>query len=289
MKPQTHFLARRLHLLGCIGLLLAAALAACKPYKPEPPCRETLTITERNGQRVLQAVNGVYLKENFPVRNCVSKPYSDDPYKRNYVQSGSYSAAWYEGKLFDAEDQIPLRQAGKWPAGVKSIVNLVTISFPAAEDIAQTQKSSPVLDWWFQPAIPHQRYPIDLLPNFGLDVPDPQAGVGPVKSKPTVYWAVRGSQGPNTPPYTTFCSMKSPPDWDGKNYSPEATKEKDVSWLIQAETSETHTIGNTCRGYVSAGNGKPVSAMIDVPGSALKDIDKIYKAASQKLSELTVD
>ncbi|MRD47238.1 hypothetical protein [Caenimonas koreensis] len=145
-------------------------------------------------------------------------------------------------------------------------------------------------EWWYQPRIAHERYPIDLLPNFGLDAPDPQAGVGTVKSAPSPYWAIRGTTAVRSKrPYSTSCSVKPPPDWDGKDFSDKATRARDVAWLVQAEAGAYVDIGNTCRGFASADNGKLITAKIDVPGMAISDIDKIYLAAARRLSEVTVD
>ena len=263
-----------------------AVLPGCKKYKPEPTCQETLRVTERNGQRVLQAVNGLYLKEDFPVAACQSQPYSEDPYQRHFVAGGARQLVWMDHRLIHDDEYRALLEAGKWPPDIPYSLIAIGINFPTAEEIAQRQKVLPIPDWWYAPVIPHQRYPIDLLPNFGLDAPDPNAGVGPVKSKPKAYWAVRGTKDPmDGKPYTTFCSIKPPPSSPENDHS----YDRNVAWLVQGETYLKEYIGNTCRGGVGADNGKPIGGRIDVPGVAVADIDKIYQAVSKYLSDLTVD
>lgn len=269
-----------------VAVVLLATLTACKDYKPEPTCAETVSITLRNGQQVVQALNGIYLKKDFPLSACEAKPYSDDPKKRNFAVRGNEHLFWKDDRLIGPQEYGLLFKTGKWPTSTVPTI-VIQISFG---DIEAAKTRAPVPDWWYQPSIPHRRYPIDLLPNFGLDTPDPRAGFGPITTKPTVYWAVRGVLDPLTQrPDTTYCSMKRPPNWDGKDNSPEATKARDIAWLIQAETHTIDYIGNTCRGHTSADNGKPIVAMVDVPGMALGDIDKIYRAVSKRLSEMTVD
>ncbi|GKT21584.1 hypothetical protein [Acidovorax sp. SUPP3334] len=267
-------------------ILSLSALASCKEHKPEPICQETVQVFERNGQRVKQSVNGIYLKEDFPVSGCGRGGKGGTPGEEKYVRMGFNNFYWRENRLFTMKEYSELLREGKWPKEevpmVKILIDFERQGIPAEKDLPK--------DWWYQPAIPHKLYPIDLLPNFGLDVPDPEAGVGKIKSKPTVYWAIRGTMDKlSGTPYTTFCSLRSPPERDPKDYTDEATKARDPSWLVQAKTYESDTVGNTCRGYVGADNGKFISAMIDVPGAAVKDIDKIYDELAKKLSEMTVD
>lgn len=275
---------RAIEIVGVLVVLLA--LTACKKYKPEPSCQETVQVFEHNGQRVFQSLNGIYLKESFPIWACASKPDSKDPYQRKFVNAGRDNFYWREGKLFTTKEYAALLREGKWSKDYSPFVP-IRIKFGTEE---WDKKIEPSIDWWFQPAIPHKLYPLDLLPNFGLDAPDPNAGIGPIKTKPTVYWAVRGTKNAASGfPNTTFCSMKSPPERYKNDYSLEATKARDIAWLIQAKTYEEDMVGNTCRGYVSADNGKSIAAMVDVPGVLVKDIDKIYKALARHLSELTVE
>lgn len=268
----------------CVALA-AFALAGCK-QPPEPTCEETVQVFERNGQRAFQTVNGIYLKANLPISGCGNKRENNGPGKNKYVSLIFESFYWHNNKLFDMKEYSRLLKKGEWPEDPPPLVKII-IDFDRQSASA---KRDPSKDWWYQPAIPHRLYPIDLLPNFSLENPDPEAGVGRIKSKPTVYWAVRGSVDKlNGNPYVTFCGMKSPDGWDGKDYSPEATKERDPQWLVQARTFENTTVGNTCRGYVTADNGSPIAAMVDVPGAAVKDIDKVYKAMAANLSKIIVE
>jgi hypothetical protein len=255
---------------------LTLSLAACKEHKPEPSCHETVKVIERNGQRVIQAVNGLYLRADFPIAGCASKPYSADPWARTLVNSGTYTFYWWRGRFYDGPEYAALAKSGA-PIDKESTTIQGDIGF---NDISLNPA------WWYQPAIPHQHYPIDLLPNFGLDKPDAQAGIGPIKTMPTSYWAVRGTKNPHSghPYVNNYCSMNSPPNWDGKDF----TFARDVRYLVQASTTPSR-IGNTCRGGVWADNGKPIGARVDIPGLALPDIDKIYQAISQRLSQFTVE
>lgn len=263
-----------------------SALASCQEHKPELTCRESVEVFERNGQQVLQATNGVYLKKNFNITSCADKSSGKEAGMKKLVAGGGYAFYWYEGRLASAREYSERKRKGDWPNEHKPRIEIY-IRFGENQPMSEADKQK---SWWWQPAIPHKLYPIDLLPNFGLDFADPEAGIGQVKSRPSPYWAVRGTarrDGGN--PYTTFCSMKSPSEWDGKDYSAGATKELDISWLIEARTYDETTVGNTCRGNVSADNGKSIGGMLDVPGAALKDIDKIYKAVANYLSEMTVE
>lgn len=257
--------------------VLIALLSSCKRSEPidERPCSETVKITKRNGVDVVQAVNGLYL------RASIAKDWScgRDPETRHLIERSHFMFWWYEGKLHT------YALNNKAPA-----VNLPVIAFSDEQSRQQSRRSIGYQDWWHTPSIPHKLYPLDLLPNWAVKGgPDPQAGIGTLKHSPAV-WAVRGTVGPyDGKPFTTTCSMKSPPDWDGKDYRPEVTKELDPKWLIQAETYMQNLSFNTCRGGVSADNGKGIGGMIDVAGAAVPDIDKIYKLVSKWLSELVVE
>ncbi|WP_208943523.1 hypothetical protein [Paracidovorax avenae] len=268
----------------CVALA-AFALAGCK-QPPEPTCEETVQVFERNGQRAFQTVNGIYLKANLPFSGCGNKRENNGSGKNKYVRLIFESFYWHNNKLSDMKEYSQLLKRGEWPKDPPPLVKII-IDFDRQN---ASTKRDPGKDWWYQPAIPHKLYPIDLLPNFALESPDPEAGIGRIKSKPKAYWAVRGTLNSLTRnPYLTFCSMKSPPERDPRDYSEDATKERDPSWLIQAMTYEEDFVGNTCRGYVSASNGQPIAAMIDVPGAAVKDIDRIYTAMAEKISAMTVE
>lgn len=268
-----------MHLRLLIGLLSCMSLMACKEYKVQPSCSETVPVTERNGQKVRQTLDGLYLKaEEIDMSRCSSRPFSEDPRKANFVAGINQYYYWGSGRLMRTNAE--LLEAGL----VREQVSRIELYINFDGDRGSSQYTPPPA-WWYLPAIPHQRYPIDLLPNFGLDQPDPSAGVGPILSKPTVYWAVRGTKRPDTRmPFTTFCSIRPPPG----NAQNDVAYQTNAIWLVQGETYSQHNTGNTCRGGVSASNDK-LGAMIDVPGAVLPDIDKIYQAVSLKLTELTVE
>lgn len=130
-------------------------------------------------------------------------------------------------------------------------------------------------------------YPIDLLPNFGVDGgPDPQAGIGPIKTPAGPYWAVRGTFNPATKyPFTTRCSFKPPLG----NKEGDVAYQLDPTWILVGETYLQDQSGNTCRGNVSADSGVDIGGRLDVPGIGVPEIDKIYKAMAKLLSELIVE
>lgn len=263
-------------------------LIGCKDHKPQPTCSETLKVVERNGQRVLESLNGIYLKEDFPVGGCAGQPFSEDHYQHHYVKSGLEHLYWYNGKLYTGNEMMAAKTAGKWPEGPLSPVNpsyaIVAIGIAFSEEGAPEPKPDP--DWWYSPALQHKLYPIDLLPNFRLNQPDPKAGIGPIKDLDGVYWAIRGTKSPITGrPYMTRCDIQPPRNNPAKDISYQGNP----AWLMQGETYTNYSVGNTCRGGVSASNGKPLGARVDVPGMAVKDIDKIYRAVAQHLSDLTVE
>lgn len=266
----------------------ATALIGCKEHKPQPTCRETLKVVERNGQRVLESLNGIYLKEDFPVGGCAGRPFSEDHYQHHYVARGSENLYWYNGKLYTNKEVMAAKTAGKWaeetqhPAAPTYAFIDIGIAFAEAD----APEPEPDPDWWYSPALQHKLYPIDLLPNFRLKQPDPQAGSGAIKDLDGVYWAIRGTKAPITGrPYMTRCDIKPPP----ANPAKDVSYQGNPAWLIQGETYTNISVGNTCRGGLSASNGKRLGAYVDVPGMAVKDIDKIYRAVAQHLSDLTVE
>ncbi|MBF9264126.1 hypothetical protein [Paracidovorax cattleyae] len=267
--------------MGLCTALLMLGLVGCE-RPPEPSCRETVQVFELNGQQVLQAVNGVYLRKDFNVRGCSAETNSREGRVKRFVAWGADRFYWYEGRLVSVSEYSELVKKGLWPQEVQPDIYIM-MKFGPNQPVNDADREKP---WWFKPALPHKIYPIDLLPNFALEIPDPEAGHGPIKSKPSAYWAVRGTEDFETKkPYVTFCSIKPPEGKPGNDVS----HQRDVRWLINGKTYEDNYVGNTCRGNASADNGKNIYAMVDVPGAALKDIDKIYKAVAAHLSEMTVE
>lgn len=159
------------HILPLSAALAAALLlGGCQPSEPEPTCRQSVRVSERHGQQVIQAVNGLYLRADFPISGCEARPYSKDPKARHFVRSGSLDYYWWKGALYDGREHAQLVRAGALTAQ-ESILIQGGIGFHENEDDPARAFLKPRA-WWYQPAIPHQHYPIDLLPNFGLDAPD---------------------------------------------------------------------------------------------------------------------
>jgi hypothetical protein len=284
-----------------VVLLAAFTLTSCKRPEPEDtrPCSETIKITQRNGVDVVQTVSGLYLKAK--VRgfgyDCGRAPET-----RHLIDSGSFDMPWANGQ-FEPEigpgytkeqwDKLNLGEQATVmaPWRLHGAFVQMGIGFSNAKLAAQRKQRDQAdgyfQDWWYTPAIPHKLYPLDLLPNWAVDGgPDPQAGIGPIKSKPTAYWAVRGVLDPRTKrPYTTFCSIKPP----AGNKESDVAYQLNPKWLLQGETYIEDQNGNTCRGGVSADNGAYIDARLDVPGKAVPEIDKVYKAAANLLSKLIVE
>jgi hypothetical protein len=296
-----------LHPALWILVLTAALLSSCKRSEPEipdtVPCSETIKVTQRNGVAVVQTVSGLYIKAKMRGfgydRSCGRTPET-----RHLIEGGSFWMYWANGQFepevgpgYTTEQwgklTIGERAKAKEPWRKHGALIEMHIGFSEKSTLEKTQKNSDDLrlhKWWYEPVLPHKLYPLDLLPNWGLkDGPDPQAGIGQLKNSPPT-WAVRGTlYKPTGRPELTRCSMNSPPGWDGKDHKPEVTKELDPVWLLQA-TTPTGEIGNTCRGYLGDDKtGYLIGAMIDVPGNAVPDIDKIYKTAAHLLSELIVE
>lgn len=286
-----------------LAVLMTVLLSSCKRPEPEDtrPCSETIKITQRNGVDVVQTVSGLYLKSQKGLWQGFGFNCGPTPETRHLVDASTFTGMWANGQ-FEPEigPGYTKEQWGKLTRGEQakskepwqmqgSMVKMY-LQFRDIVTDARDKELNGTQDWWYAPAIPHKLYPLDLLPNFAIDgAPDPQAGVGPIKSKPTVYWAVQGLVHPRTKrPYVTFCSMNPPPTWDGKDFREEVMKTRDPVWLVQATTSNAQN-GNTCRGGVSADNGGYAGGMIDVPGKAVPEIDKVYKAAANLLSKLIVE
>ena len=86
-------------------------------------------------------------------------------------------------------------------------------------------------------------------------------------------------------PFVAFCSIKPP----AGNKESDVAYQRDPKWLIQGETYLKDQNGNTCRGSVGADSGVDIGGRLDVPGNAVPEIDKVYKAAANLLSNLIVE
>jgi hypothetical protein len=286
--PKWSWTSFRLQHFLLSAVMGVTALTGCKEHKPQPRCSETLKVVEHNGQRVLESLNGIYLKEDFPVGGCAGSPFSEDHYQHHYVQSGFEQLYWFNSKLYTGKEMMAAKAEGQWPevpsGPGKMPYAIVEVGITFAEIGAPEPKPGP--DWWYSPALPHKLYPIDLLPNFGLEKPNLQPNIEPIKNLDQVYWAVRGSKSPRTGrPSVTRCDIQPPPGNPAKDVSYQGNP----AWLIQGESYTKYSIGNTCRGGVNADNGKRLGAYVDVPGMVVKDIDKVYRAVAQHLSDLTVE
>jgi hypothetical protein len=267
-----------------IVLMSLLATLACKKYDPSAfenqPCEKRVTETKRNGIDVIQTIDGVYMRaeiaRGWP---CGSTP---ETLRLATGGGGGYGFYWYQGKPyklpFGGEPEVPYIHIGLLAVGVGPKAR------ESAESAEAQDKRTGFQEWWLTPRIPHKLYPIDLLPNWGRrERPDPQSG-SPSIFREFPVWAIRGISDPRGRPYLTLCGIKPPPG----TASNDVRFERDPAWLVQGET-HPGTIGNTCRGGVSASNGTAAGAMIDVPGDGLPDIDKIYRYASERLSTLIVE
>ncbi len=253
-------------------------LFGCSPRRDDISCEDAVPVSERNGHKVRKTLNGLFLKHEFGMSDCANATDKKELQKSKLVTSVFSEFYWKNGALISYQDV----RASELKKYLDAPFIKIRIKFPLKKTSTHHPK------WWHEPSIPHEIYPINLLPNYGLEQPDPRAGNGPVLSKPTIYWAVRNTRTHESGlSEITFCSLRPPSSWDGKDHSDAATHARDPVWLVKAPTYKV-TIGNTCRGSISSGDGK-ISGTIDVPGAALLDIDKIYQAASAKLTEYIVD
>ena len=279
-------------------ILVGIILSSCKRAVPEIPdtvsCAETIKVTRRNGVDVVQTVSGLYLKAK-------ARGFGYDcgrlPETRHLVDAGSFDMAWANGqfepvigpgysqeewdKLNIGEQADVLAPWRKHGAFVQ-----MGLGFRNKLQTEERARQFKTYDWWRAPALPHKLYPIDLLPNFRLEEPDPNAGIGPIKTLAGPFWAVRGTLNPATKfPYTTRCSIKPPLG----NKPGDVAYQLDPKWILVGETYLQDQNGNTCRGVVVADNGADIGGRLDVPGIAVPEIDKVYRAASKLLSELIVE
>lgn len=259
------------------------------------PCSETIKITQRNGVDVVQTVSGLFIKAK--VRGF-GYDCGRTPETRHLVDAGSFDMTWANeqfepviGPGYSKEQWNKLtigEQADVLaPWRMHGAFVQMGLGFGNKLEAEERARQFKTYDWWRTPAIPHKLYPIDLLPNFGVkDGPDPKAGIGPIKTPAGPYWAVRGTLNPATKfPFTTRCSIKPPLG----NKEGDVAYQLDPKWILMGETYLQDQNGNTCRGIVSADNGVDIGGRLDVPGKAVPEIDKVYKAASKLLSELIVE
>ncbi len=61
---------------------------------------------------MVQAVNGIYLRENFPVSGCGSRRMSTDPRMRNWVTAGAIQMWWWRGQLYGADQLLSAQEMG---------------------------------------------------------------------------------------------------------------------------------------------------------------------------------
>ncbi len=216
--------------------------AGCQKDTPAPSCKQTLETTVVKGQNALESINGLQLKDTFPVFECTSRPYSENPADNKYVARGLEYLHWYQGELYDNKTTAPARAEG-----YATIV--IEIQFGA-------RQARP--DWWYSPALPHTLYPIDLLPNFGREAPVTDAAIQPLKDTDSIYWKVRGARQD-----VTRCDIQPRQD-AGKSDRSSLTE---PNWLIRGETEVRQWIGNTCRGHVMADNNKPLAHELTCRGA----------------------
>ncbi|MCE4558169.1 hypothetical protein LXT13_27680 [Pelomonas sp. P8] len=174
---------------------------------------------------------------------------------------------WKDGHLYDGQTVARMKIEGGWQSNQSEYLIHVMARFDSANDNNPT--------WWYEPKIQHRSYPIDLLPNFGLKQPTPIPLKTPLESFDHIYWAVRNPA--HELPDIVRCDLQLPKD---APLFPE---------VLIAAAAVNVDIGNTCRGSLQADNGMPLFAIVDVPGGALKDIDRIYAAVAKRLSNLAIE
>lgn len=273
-----------------IALLAVLSLLGCKPKVEDlRTCAERLQVTTRNGVKVVKTASGLYLKLNGASWGCGTTPATE-----HLVEGGDAGLVWNHGEFMPAVpkpftqeqwDKLdgPVRAVllQPWREGGANVHLYFRFDGEPPKSLEQRKKDFGAKDWWYAPKVPHKSYPLDLLPNYRLEneATDPEKAI----IKYETYWEVRGSAMPSTKmPYVTICSMSAPTTWkeaDGNSW-------KNPEWLTQAPASGYNLF--SCRGGVGEANGL-FGAILDIPQKAVPEIDKIYKAASQYLSNLVVE
>ena len=274
-----------------IALLAVLSLLGCKPKVEDlRTCAERLQVTTRNGVKVVKTLSGLYLKLNGASWGCGTTPETE-----HLVDAGDVGLVWNHGEFMpDVPKPFTQEQWDKldgpvrgvllqpWREGGANVHLYFRFDGDPPRSLEQRKKDFGVKDWWYAPKIPHKTYPLDLLPNYRLKEEAANLNAETTAIKYDTYWQVRGSLNPlSKKPYITVCDMQPPAKWDGSENSWQVPV-----WLVQAQASGYNLF--SCRGGISAENDQ-YGAMIDIPQKAVPEIDKIYKAASQYLSNLVVE
>lgn len=264
----------------CSALLSLLLLGSCgKTYDPNAPenrpCLEQLKVFDVKGQKAWKTIGGQYIRVGSMGPNCGKL---DDKAKINeYVTGGIGGYEWLigEGRFWnEGVAKLPKTNEG-FPDMSK--IDHVKLYFTFSS--SPPRKYEPVPDWWYETALPHKLYPIDLLPNWGLDKPGGKR-VGGIDSH---YWAVRGTKSPESgkPYINMYCEMV---------YEPmEMYSHRELAKELERAIKPAGGKGqNTCRGSISASSGK-ISAMIDTPSTLVPEMDKVFNAVSLKLSDIVIE
>jgi hypothetical protein len=231
------------------GLLICAALSACKPREIPVACTPLPIV---DGFETAMTKGG---KMTLRLPKHASRLTEDC----KQIDWAVLDYFWHNGQLIkrDAENQFD----GSIPqASRKQLVEIHLTEFKSISDIAPIK----LKPWQFEGAVRHYKYPLEFYPKFYWAGPDQP----PVKAPPDVRWGVVGTKDLLAQyPRTTACDI-------GRGGSKE-TQADVVNGEFHADYSDAK-----CRGGISIVKGDKVAfGMIDVWANNAHDIDKIYNAA----------
>lgn len=236
-----------------VALLVLGLLAACKP-KVEPMACTPLPIVDGFETAMTE---GGKMRLRVPAR---ASRLSDDC---KQIKSTALAYFWHKGKLVlrDKDNHFDAELNGA--DGKNRVIEVYLESFVAISDITPTQAEP----WRYEKAIKHDKYPLELYPQFFWSGPHEN----PLKPSSDVKWGVVGTNNPVTKqPFTTYCAIEPGP----------GGTQADV-----VHGDFTNDIGYAnCRGGVIALRGnKAIGATVDVWLNNAHDIDKIYNAVIEKI------
>lgn len=251
---------RTSHLCWLAGLLVCAALAACKPREIPVACTplpivdgyET-AMTEGGKMRLRVPKHSVELTENCKETKSVELVYF-----------------WHKGELVWRDDNQFNPDISKETLSHPIKIYLRSFQFlhEAQHNVQSDTSLFAFKPWRIEGALRHYKYPLEFYPKYFWAGPD-QA---PTKAPPDVTWGVLGTTSPFVQaPFLAACDIGR-----GGNRQSQADV---VKGEFHTEYSDAK-----CRGGISAVRGdKVASGMIDVWANNAHDIDKIYNAAIAKI------
>lgn len=242
--------SRPLTWLAYVVVGLAVMTAGCRPA--EPPPRECPQPPVVDGHVRVQL-------EETGTRVRIPVPVGPVDFTADCSRSRGFELAfyWYQGRLFhEATYRF------KFPEDQVTRVRLYVRPL-----LPNRKNPLPTIEAWrFEPALPHERYPLDLYPRFHWSAPDQS----PAREPPDTTWGVRGSRDAlDGLPITAYCDILK----------------ADPGVPLSRVRGEFSTHGDSkCRSrFPVIKAGHQLSVLIDVPADGASQIDRIHKAVAEEL------